>query len=137
MVAARTDQPDGFLLDTNVVIPVLRQEKSALAGVEQAEGSLFVSVITLGELRFGARKSGRIEENLQKVEQFAVESEVLLCDEETSRLYGEVKDGLRRKGRPIPENDIWIAATALQGRLALVTRDAHFEHVDGLKIERW
>ena len=133
MVAARAGQPEGFLLDTNVVIPVLRQEESALARVEQAEDSLFVSVITLGELRFGARKSGRIEENLQRVE----ESEVLLCDEETSRLYGEVKDGLRRKGRPIPENDIWISATALQNDLALVTRDAHFEHVDGLKIERW
>lgn len=137
MVAPNSGLANGFLLDTNAVIPMLRQDESALASLEQAEGSIFISVITLGELRFGARKSGRIEENLQRVEEFAAESEVLLCDEETSRLYGEVKDGLRRKGRPIPENDIWIAATALQGRLALVTRDAHFGHVDGLWTERW
>lgn len=137
MVAARAGQTNGFLLDTNVVIPMLRQEESALAALDRAEGSLFVSVITLGELRFGARKSGRVEENLQRVEGFSTESEVLLCDEQTAHLYGEVKDGLRRKGLPIPENDIWIAATALQGSLALVTRDVHFENVDGLRIERW
>ena len=137
MVAPNSGLTNGFLLDTNAVIPMLRQDESALASLEQAEGSIFISVITPGELRFGARKSGRIEENLQRIEEFAAESEVLLCDEETSHLYGEVKDGLRRKGCPIPENDIWISATALQNGIALVTRDAHFEHVDGLKTERW
>ncbi|HEV8045487.1 MAG TPA: PIN domain-containing protein [Rubrobacter sp.] len=44
---------------------------------------------------------------------------------------------MRRIGRPIPENDIWIAATALQHGLVLVTRDSHFEHVEGLRVERW
>ena len=116
---------------------MLRQEESVLASLEQAEGSIFISVITLGELRFGARKSGRIEENLRRVEEFAAESEVLLCDEETSHLYGEVKDRLLRKGRPIPENDIWISATALQSGLVLVTRDAHFAFVEGLRTKRW
>ena len=81
----------GLLLDTNIVIAVLRREDAALARLQEAADSFFVSVITLGELRFGARKSGRVEENLQRVEDFAAESNILLCDEETSRLYGQVK----------------------------------------------
>jgi tRNA(fMet)-specific endonuclease VapC len=132
-----SDRAPGLLLDTNIVIAVLKQEDAALARLREAAGSFFVSVITLGELRFGARKSGRVEENLQRVEDFAAESNVLPCDEETSRRYGEVKNGLRRKGRPVPENDIWVSATALQRALVLVTRDSHFEHVEGLRSERW
>lgn len=62
---------------------------------------------------------------------------VLGCDAETARRYGEVKNGLRQKGRPIPENDIWIAAIALQYDLTLVARDVHFGEVDGLKVEAW
>ncbi len=62
---------------------------------------------------------------------------MLVCDEGVARFYSEVKDDLRRKGRPVPENDVWIAATALRHDLALATRDSHFEHVDKLRVERW
>jgi len=48
-----------------------------------------------------------------------------------------VRDRLRLKGRPIPENDIWIAAVALQHGLPLATRDDHFNEVDGLRVENW
>ena len=51
--------------------------------------------------------------------------------------YGQIKNNLRAKGRPIPENDIWIAALAKQYGLTLVTRDGHFGEVDGLAIEAW
>ncbi|MEL6327573.1 MAG: PIN domain-containing protein, partial [Cyanobacteria bacterium J06626_23] len=62
---------------------------------------------------------------------------VLDCDSDTARWYGIVKDRLRAKGRPLPENDIWIASTALQHNLTLATRDAHFHHVEGLKLAQW
>jgi tRNA(fMet)-specific endonuclease VapC len=55
----------------------------------------------------------------------------------TAKWYGEVKNGLRQKGRPIPENDIWISAMALEYDLILVSRDGHFEKVEQLKLERW
>jgi tRNA(fMet)-specific endonuclease VapC len=51
--------------------------------------------------------------------------------------YGEVKNALRLKGHPIPENDIWIAAVAHQHDLTLVTRDTHFDEIDNLKIIAW
>ena len=59
------------------------------------------------------------------------------CDAESARRYSEVKDILRQKGLPIPENDVWIAAIALQHDLTLVTRDTHFDEVEGLRIEKW
>jgi tRNA(fMet)-specific endonuclease VapC len=58
------------------------------------------------------------------------------CDEITAKFYRTIKDGLRQKGRPIPENDIWIAAIALQNNTTLVTRDAHFHGIDHLTIEK-
>ena len=91
----------------------------------------------MGKPRFGALKSAKVEENLRNIEGLAAESDVLHCDEGTARRYGEIKDGLRRKGRPIPDNDIWIAATTLRHDLTLVTRDSHFEHVDELRVEHW
>jgi len=132
------DRLSGRLLDTNIVIAVFRQEEAIRARLDNvAPGSLFVPVIVLGELRFGALKSVKVEENLRRIEGFAAESNVLVCDEEAARLYGEIKDDLRRKGRPVPENDVWIAATALRHDLTLVSRDSHFEHVEGLRIEQW
>ena len=49
----------------------------------------------------------------------------------------KVKDELRQKGRPIPENDIWIAAIAREHKLVLATRDKHFDQVEGLKVDKW
>jgi len=59
------------------------------------------------------------------------------CNAETAKKYGEIKNRLKEKGHPIPENDIWIAAIAQQYALTLVTRDAHFEGIENLKIEVW
>jgi tRNA(fMet)-specific endonuclease VapC len=72
-----------------------------------------------------------------RIEEFASSASVLSCDGETARHYGQIKDRLRLKGRPIPENDNWIAASAMQHGLPLATRDDHFKEVDGLRIETW
>lgn len=98
---------------------------------------VFVSSIVLGELFYGAHKSSRVTENLKKIAEFAAASAVLVCDGTTALRYGETKNGLRAKGRPIPENDIWIAAIAKQHNLSVMTRDAHFAEVEDLSIESW
>ncbi|MFQ6055148.1 MAG: type II toxin-antitoxin system VapC family toxin [Methanosarcinales archaeon] len=125
-----------YLLDTSIVIALFAQEPSVQEHLEQAE-EVFVTSIVLGELYFGACKSRRVEENLARVDEFAASSAVLVCDTETARRYGTIKNVLREKGRPIPENDIWIAAIAQQYDLTLVTRDAHFSEVENLKLESW
>jgi len=139
VVTAGGDIPArGFLFDTNILIAALRGEEAVAQQLaELPPESLFVPAITLGELYFGARKSARSEENLARFERFAADFEILPCNEATARLYASVRNTLRRKGRPIPENDIWIAAIALRHDLILVSRDSHFEHVESLRLEHW
>jgi tRNA(fMet)-specific endonuclease VapC len=62
---------------------------------------------------------------------------ILKSSDTTSMLYGEIKTELKKKGKPIPENDIWIAALAKEHDLVLVTRDKHFEEIEDLKVEKW
>lgn len=125
-----------FLLDTNVIIALFAGETSLRNQLEQAK-EVFVPTIALGELYFGAKKSRRAEENLKRLDEFAISASVLSCDLDTARTYGAIKNSLRQEGKPIPENDIWIAAIARQYGLTLVTRDAHFDGIDGLAAEAW
>lgn len=91
----------------------------------------------LGELYFGAAKSARSQDNRERVDLFASNNPVLDCNTETARLYGIIKHQLRLQGRPIPDNDVWIAAIAIQHDLILATRDGHFSEVADLHVEKW
>ncbi|MEP7200567.1 MAG: type II toxin-antitoxin system VapC family toxin [Chloroflexota bacterium] len=124
------------LLDTNIVVRLMNGDPRITARIGNAENFL-ISSIVLGELYFGAVNSGRVAENLARIQQFKEQSAVLNCDSDTARQYADVRLALRKKGRPIPENDIWIAASALQHGLTLVTRDRHFNEIAGLQIEVW
>jgi tRNA(fMet)-specific endonuclease VapC len=123
------------LLDTNIIIAFFGNDLAVVRQVQQAR--LLVPSIVLGELYAGARKSSRVEENLARIDALVTPGIVLSCDATTAHTYGLIKQALRMKGHPIPENDLWIAAIAVQHRLTLVTRDAHFRAVDGLSLEAW
>jgi tRNA(fMet)-specific endonuclease VapC len=125
-----------LLLDTNVVIALLAGDPAVRRSLSQAELT-FLSSIALGELYYGALKSTHKEANSAKIEALAANSAVLPIDAVTARHFGQIKSALRAKGRPIPENDIWIAATAIQYGLTLLTRDGHFKEVDGIELESW
>ena len=79
----------------------------------------------------------RAQENIARVDEFAAISAILGPNTATAKEYGEIKNALRNKGRPIPENDIWIAAITKQYGLTLVTRDEHFKEVEGIAMEAW
>ncbi len=117
-----------FLLDTNIIILLLNGDASVLKIVGEAS-EVFVPFIAIGELLFGAAKSSRPSDNLRIVEMFTERNAALLCDFAVAKEYGRIKNLLKHLGKPIPENDIWIAATALRWNLALVTRDQHFQVV--------
>jgi len=125
-----------YLLDTNIVIALFKGEPGVKARLE-ASSEIFLSSVVLGELYFGAANSGQPVANKAKVEDFAASCPLAVSDRVTALEYGSVKTGLKRKGKPIPENDIWIAACAFQHDLTLVTRDGHFEYVEGLQHESW
>lgn len=125
-----------YLLDTNILIALLAEEAGVLEKLAQTEEA-FLSSITIGELYYGALKSSRVEQNVRRVDEIARVSVVVACDAQTARRYAGVKNALRLKGRLIPENDIWIAAAALQHDLILASRDAHFQEVEGLAVKQW
>ena len=125
-----------YLLDTNIIIALFASDAAVKTHLAETD-EVFISSIAIGELYFGARKSTRVQDNLVRIDDFASNNVVLACDTETARRYGEMKERLRARGRPIPENDIWIAAIALQHALTLATRDAHFETVEGLRLAAW
>ncbi len=125
-----------FLLDTNIVIALFAEDTAVHQHLSEA-GEVFVPSIVIGELYYGAHRSARVAENLARIGEFVASTTVLPCNTETAQQYGEIKNKLRAKGRPIPENDIWIAAIAMQYQLTLVARDRHFHEVDGLRVEAW
>src|ERR1700676_5068160 len=114
------------LLDTSVVVRHFR------------DGNALVShLAAFAELYAGAFRSARPEKNLQQIQRFLEAVDVLLPDESTPELYGRISAQLAQAGTPIPQNDIWIAAIALQSGLPLATCDAHFQHVIGLTVLLW
>ncbi len=125
-----------YLLDTNIIIGLFADEEAVKNNFAQAD-AVFIPSIVAGELNYGARKSARTTKNLERIDELVAESAVLVCDVETAQYYGEVKNKLRLKGRPLPENDIWIAALALQYNLTLVTRDTHFQEIKNLQTVAW
>jgi tRNA(fMet)-specific endonuclease VapC len=127
---------NGDLFDTNIVIALFANEPTVIEKLRQSN-HIFVPAIVLCELFYGVRKSNQVEQNIERVEAFAASVQVLACDADTAASYGAIKNQLRLKGRPIPENDIWIASLARQFNLRLVTRDDHFGEVDGLDVRRW
>ena len=125
-----------YLLDINIIIALFNNEAAFKNHLSFAD-AVFIPSIAIGELCYGAQKSGKPQENLARINEFAANSSVLGCDIETARQYGDLKNQLRLKGRPLPENDIWIAAIALQYHLILSTRDTHFQEVENLQVAAW
>ncbi len=125
-----------FLLDSNIIIAFFADEAAVVERVESLP-QVFVPVIVVGELLYGAAKSARSQENERRVLDFSQSVSLLDVSRSTAKAYASIKNNLRRKGRPIPENDIWIAAIAKEHGLTVVTRDPHFSEVDGLTVETW
>ena len=125
-----------YLLDTNIIIALFAQEETVQQRLSEAS-EVLVSCIVMGELYYGAQKSTHVMANVRRIDDLALTSTMLGCDLETARHYGRIKNQLRAKGRPIPENDIWLAALAAQHRLTLVTRDDHFDEIDTISTESW
>jgi tRNA(fMet)-specific endonuclease VapC len=121
-------------VDTNVVIGLFSGDPAIVETLE-SKTDVFLCVPVIGELRYGALASARVEQNLARLDDFSKAVLVLPCDSETAICYSAVKFDLRKKGRPIPENDVWIAAIARQHKLTLVSRHSHFQEIEGLDME--
>lgn len=129
----------GRLLDSSFLVPMLRGQPGLRE--RMLPGRNYLSSTILGELLLGALLSGRADENLDRVRRFAATVTVLTSTPETAEHYARVGHRLETLGRRLPQNDQWIAATAIQHGLLLVTRDQHFldlgDLIEGLFTEAW
>ncbi|MBX3081156.1 MAG: type II toxin-antitoxin system VapC family toxin [Anaerolineae bacterium] len=120
------------MIDTNIVIDLLRGHLLPPTQVQ-----IYTCAIVLGELYFGARKSSDPTGQLRSVNEFLENVPIIDCDKDTATEYSLLRHALEAAGGRIPENDMWIAALAIQHQLTLVSRDAHFARISGLTIETW
>jgi tRNA(fMet)-specific endonuclease VapC len=128
-----------YLLDTNIVIYVLKRRPKEVLDIFNANASrMAISSITLSELMYGAEKSVNTDKNLEAVEEFVSHLEVLPYDAKASQHYGQIKAALEKKGQLIGENDIHIAAHAVSHGLILVSNNVReFKRVPNLALENW
>jgi len=145
-----------YLLDTNHCSAIILGEPNVIKRVQEVgEDNIFTCVIVQGELTFMMEKSQRREANLAQLAQFLEDIRIYRITEETATIYGQIKAALinqfapkekskRRKAKVtdlgFDENDIWIAAIALQNNLTIVSRDSDFlriQQVKSLSIESW
>jgi tRNA(fMet)-specific endonuclease VapC len=120
-------------IDTNAYAGFKRGDQE-LVEVLAAADLIGVSLVVFGELLSGFAVGSRSDQNCRELDAFLSSSRVrtLVIDPEAARWYARIYAVLRAAGRPISTNDLWIAATCLQNGLALVTRDRHFDQIDGL-----
>ncbi|HEY6349200.1 MAG TPA: PIN domain-containing protein [Candidatus Angelobacter sp.] len=128
--------PRRFLLDTNVMVGLRNRDRSITQRITP-EMDLYLPSIGLGEMFSGAHRSDRVRENFEAIKALSKMFPTLSCDSGTAEAYGVLHAYLLNKGRPIPENDVWIAAIAHQRHLTLITRDSHFQYIDFLSLLMW
>jgi len=121
------------LVDTNVIIRLLRADERSIELFNQAD-SICVPAIVAGELFYGAENSTLKQENLEIFSNFLSHYEIAYVDLSIAQTYGEIKAQLKKDGITMPENDIWIAATAKVRQYTLITFDSHFSKIDGLTV---
>lgn len=125
-----------MILDTNALSAVADDEPTAVRLFSQA-ASIELPAIVLGEYRFGIAQSRRRKEYEKWLEQLIAATRFLPVDQETTGHYAQVRSELKKAGKPIPSNDLWIAALCRQHRLPMMSEDNHFDAVQGLKRIRW
>jgi tRNA(fMet)-specific endonuclease VapC len=129
-----------FLLDTNICIYIQRQRPgNVLARFKKlAPGDAAISVITWGELLYGAEKSKQRKKALELLAEFKTFVPVLPIPETAGNTYGIIRASLESQGQPIGNNDLWIAAHAKAAGLTIVTNnEREFRRIAGLKVQNW
>ena len=125
-----------IIIDTNIYAAFKRNVQDVVKVFRRVD-YIGINTVVLGELYSGFKGGAKENLNKQELEQFLDKprADVIPIDENTAEFYAQVYWNLKRNGTPIPTNDMWIAASALQHGLALFSLDGHFKEVDGLMIK--
>lgn len=124
-----------LLLDTNIYVAFKCNNPNVNDLLRQAD-SISLNTVVMGELLAGFKGGTREVANRKELDQFldSPRVDMLLLDESSADFFAMVFNNLKKIGKPIPTNDIWIAATAMQHGLTLATLDSHFSYIAGLSL---
>ncbi len=125
-----------MILDTNALSAFVDGD-AGVGDVLRRQERAAIPVIVLGEFRYGIAQSKHRSSYEAWLESHLIHFEILPVTDETAVAYAALRVALKRAGRPIPANDAWIAALALQHRLPVLSRDEHFDAVPGLDRRGW
>ena len=123
-------------LDTNTYTDLMRGDSSVISKVNAAE-IVVLPFAVLGEVMFGAYHGRKFSGNMADLDNFMSEpgTKILHANDLTADIFGQISSELRKKGKQIQHNDIWIAALCRQHNLVLLTSDRGFENIDGIRID--
>jgi predicted nucleic acid-binding protein len=124
-----------IIIDTNFYVAFKKRNENAVITLRKAE-YIAVNTVILGELLAGFRCGSKEQQNRDELDLFFDSPRVdfLSIDDGTAEFYAQIFVELKERGRPIPTNDLWLAASALQHGLALATYDEHFKNISGLLL---
>lgn len=124
------------MLDTSAYSAFMRGRPAVKLAIQQAD-QIYLNSVVLGELLAGFMRGRRREKNEKELQAFLASPRVKLIDvdEETAERYAVILNALWRAGTPIPTNDVWIAASAMQHGLRVLTTDAHYQKVSQVIVE--
>ena len=124
-----------IILDSNAYTEFFKGNKAIKETIEKST-TVVMSVIVIGELLAAFKKGNQERINKRQLEQFLSKPSIEFSEagRETAAIYSEIKHQLDQTGKPIPLNDIWIAAHAMETGSVLVTYDKHFLNIPGLRL---
>lgn len=122
-----------ILIDTNAYVAFKRGDASVIEVIQYAE-TIAISPIVLGELLSGFECGNKTKKNRAELQQFLQSSRIKLFSitVDTAHFYSQIYSSLKNKGKPIPSNDMWIAAQSLENGCVLCSYDQHFKQIEGL-----
>jgi tRNA(fMet)-specific endonuclease VapC len=121
------------LLDTSIVVHFFKKNEQITKRLDELS-EVFISTVAIGELYYGAYCSSAPEKHIIMIEDFLQQCKIISIDKQCSITYGKIKAQLKAKGKPFPENDIWIASVALANNFTLFTTDNHFAEIPDLLL---
>lgn len=121
-------------LDTGIAIRFLNGDDS-INNFLSKYNEIYMPAIVVGELIFGALNSKHAEQNLARHKKLIQRTHILDITENTATIYAKTRLELKKKGKPIPENDLWIASVCIEHKISLISNDVHFDDIEHLLLE--
>jgi len=125
-----------YLADTNILIAFINNEQKIVEKFNLID-EIYVSCISIGELFLGANLSMKKDKNIFLINSLLACCKMYDINLQTAKFYAKIKADLRQIGKPIPDNDMWIVATALENNLVIASRDKHILNLNNISSEKW